>query len=232
MPKAKKTTTSIKTTNNTSRAKNYGGKFKLEWKNSAQKLAWIEFQKHDIVFLTGCPGTGKTHLAMAFAITEVLERKKKKIVLTRPIVEAGEKLGYLPGEFADKVHPYMRPCLNIVDKMTGGDIASKELISKAISIEPVAYMRGMTFEDSICIFDEAQNASFKQLKMFLTRFDENSKLIITGDTKQSDLHGPVALADVMEKLQTLKGVSSLEFGRDSIVRHPLVAEIVDRLEEE
>jgi len=128
--------------------KRAGSKFNVEWKNASQKLAWIEFQRHDIVFLTGPAGVGKTHLAMAFAISEVLEKKKKKIVLTRPIVEAGESLGFLPGEFEDKVHPYMLPCLDIVDKMTGGNLAAKEIISKAIELAPVAYMRGRALLDS------------------------------------------------------------------------------------
>ena len=215
-----------------SRVKRTGSNFNVEWKNASQKLAWIEFQRHDIVFLTGPAGVGKTHLAMAFAISEVLEKKKKKIVLTRPIVEAGESLGFLPGEFEDKVHPYILPCLDIVTKMTGGCAASKEIISKAIEIAPVAYMRGRTFDDAICIFDEAQNATLTQLKLFLTRFGEDSKLILTGDPKQTDLHHEVALVEVMEKLQTLRGVGSVEFQRKDIVRHPLIADILDRLEED
>lgn len=225
MAKAKKTTV------NSNRNGRFGSRFKVEWKNAAQKLAWIEFQRHEIVFLMGCAGAGKTHLAMAFAISEVLERKKKHIVLTRPVIEAGESLGFLPGEFENKIHPYIRPCLRIVDKMTGGDPVSKEIISKAIEIEPIAYQRGMTFEDSICIFDEAQNATEKQLKLFLTRFGEGSKLIFTADPKQSDLPGKVAIIDIVEKLQTLKGVGMVEFGRNSIVRHPLVVDILERLED-
>lgn len=213
------------------KAKRSGSRFKLEWKNAGQKLAWIEFQRHDIVFLTGPAGVGKTHLAMAFAVTEVLEKKKKKIILTRPIVEAGESLGYLPGEFENKVHPFMLPCLDIVDKMTGGDIPSKEIIKKAIEIAPVAYMRGRTFEDSVCIFDEAQNATKTQLKLFLTRFGEDSKLILTADPKQSDLPGEVAIMEVIEKLQTLRGVGMVEFSRKQIVRHPLIADILERLED-
>ena len=226
MAKAKATK---KSTTTRSRAKS-GSKFNLEWKNASQKLAWIEFQRHDIVFLTGPAGVGKTHLAMSFAITEVLEKKKKKIVLTRPIVEAGESLGFLPGEFEDKVHPYMLPCLDIVDKITGGCIASKEIIAGAIEFAPVAYMRGRTFDDSICIFDEAQNATLTQLKLFLTRFGEGSKLILTGDPKQTDLYSDVALVEVMEKLQTLKGVGAVMFKRNAIVRHPLISDILDRLE--
>lgn len=219
----------VKKTTGTRRS---GSRFKLEWKNASQKLAWIEFQRHDIVFLTGPAGVGKTHLAMAFAVTEVLEKKKKKIVLTRPIVEAGESLGFLPGEFENKVHPYILPCLDIVDKLTGGDAASKEIIQRAIEIAPVAYMRGRTFEDSVCIFDEAQNATLTQLKLFLTRFGEDSKLILTADPKQTDLGaGPVAVVEVMEKLQTLRGVGSVEFGRNAIVRHPLIADILERLED-
>jgi phosphate starvation-inducible PhoH-like protein len=168
---------------------------------------------------------------MAFAISEVLEKKKKKIVLTRPIVEAGESLGFLPGEFEEKVHPYILPCLDIVHKMTGGDAQSKEIIAKSIEIAPVAYMRGRTFEDAICIFDEAQNATLTQLKLFLTRFSDDSKLILTGDPSQTDLHQDVALVDVMEKLQTLKGVGSVQFQRKDIVRHPLIADILERLED-
>lgn len=228
MAKAKATK---KATTTRSRARRAGSKFSVEWKNASQKLAWIEFQRHDIVFLTGPAGVGKTHLAMAFAISEVLEKKKKKIVLTRPIVEAGESLGFLPGEFEEKVHPYILPCLDIVSKMTGGDAQSKEIIAKSIEIAPVAYMRGRTFEDAICIFDEAQNATLTQLKLFLTRFSDDSKLILTGDPNQSDLQHDPALVGVMEKLQTLKGVGSVEFQRKDIVRHPLIADILERLED-
>ena len=211
--------------------KKASGNFHIEFKNDAQKLAWGAFQQHDVLFLIGPAGTGKTHLAAAFAIEQLLNRTRKKIVITRPIVESGESLGFLPGEFEEKVHPYMLPIYDCIDRIVGRDNALRERIDQNLEIAPIAYMRGRTFNDAICIFDEAQNATKTQLKLFLTRFGENSKVIVTGDPTQSDLGNEyVALMDVMHRLQNLTGVGVVQFKENSIVRHPLIGDILKALQ--
>lgn len=207
--------------------------FNLEFLNSEQRLAYEQFDKNDVLFLLGPAGSGKSHLACAFAISEILAKRKKKIVLTRPIVEAGESLGFLPGSFEEKVHPYMLPMYDCIERCVGRDGPQREFINKAIEIAPVAYLRGRTFLDAVCIFDEAQNATLMQMKLFLTRFGQNSKVIVTGDPNQSDLRGGSrTLVDIVNKLKGVKGISVIEFSANSIVRHPLIAEILSRLEEE
>jgi len=205
--------------------------FHLEFLNQAQKLAWEAFDKHDVLFLIGPAGCGKTMLACAFGISEVVSKKKKKIILTRPIVEAGESLGYLPGTFEEKVNPYMLPMYDCIDRCVGREGPQREMISKSIEVAPLAYLRGRTFHDSVCIFDEAQNATMPQLKLFLTRFGSNSKIIVTGDPFQSDLHiKDQALMNTVKKLENLNGVGIIYFKASSIVRHPLIASMLERLE--
>jgi len=208
------------------------GRFHIEFKNAMQKLAWAGFQQHDILFLIGPAGTGKTFLATAFAINEVLQKNKKKIILTRPIVESGESLGYLPGDFHEKVNPYMLPLYDSIKKLVGEDNPQRDIINAASEVAPLAYLRGRTFENSVCILDEAQNCSLMQLKLFLTRFGDDSKIIITGDPTQSDLGGEeVALSSVVYRLETLPGVGIIKFDHESIVRHPLVGKVLERLAE-
>lgn len=204
--------------------------FYLEFKNSAQKLAWSIYQQHDILFMLGAAGTGKTHLAMAFAIHDILAKEKSKIVMTRPVVEAGESLGFLPGTFDEKINPYMTPLYDCMEKLTNRiSTSQKEKIVRSHEVAPLAYLRGRTFDDAICILDESQNCSYTQLKLFLTRMGQNCKIIITGDQSQSDLGGVPALVEVVKRLETAKGVGVVHFKEDSIVRHPLVAEVVKRL---
>lgn len=209
------------------------GKFHLEFKNAQQKIAWACFQQHDVLFLNGAPGTGKSFLAVAFAINELLQGNKKKIILTRPIVEAGEHLGFLPGDFNEKVHPYMLPLYDCIEKLVGTDNPQRELVNQSLEIAPLAYLRGRTFSDAVCILDEAQNSTNMQMKMFLTRLGENSKMIITGDPKQSDLPiRPPALVSVIDKLKNVPGIGIVEFGNECIVRHPLVSAMLKNLESE
>jgi phosphate starvation-inducible PhoH-like protein len=224
MPRAKTTARTAR------KASKTGPNFQCEFKNDAQGLAWAAFKQHDVLFLTGPAGTGKTFLACAFACEQVLHKEKSKIVLTRPIVEAGESLGYLPGEFENKVHPYMMPIYDCIDKLAGREGPWRDKIEHAMEICPLAYMRGRTFDNAVCIFDEAQNATMMQLKLFLTRFGENSKLIITGDPTQSDLPGEVALTNTMHRLASVPGIGVVQFKANSIVRHPLVSKIIDKLE--
>jgi phosphate starvation-inducible PhoH-like protein len=204
--------------------------FHLEFLNAAQKLAWAGFEQHDVLFLLGPAGVGKSHLAAAFAINDVLSGSRKRIILTRPIVEAGESLGFLPGDLGEKVNPYMLPLYDCIDKLCGFDGPQRERINRCVEVAPIAFMRGRTFQDAVCIFDEAQNATKMQLKLFLTRFDPRSKIIITGDPTQSDLKGDVPLMDVVRRLESVPGVGVVTFGPSSIVRHPLVAAILEKLE--
>ena len=207
------------------------GNFHIEFKNQAQGLAWAAFKQHDVLFLSGPAGTGKTHLACAFAIEQILSNQKKKIIMTRPVVEAGESLGFLPGTFEEKINPYMLPMYDCMDKLVGKEGPWRDKINFAMEAAPLAYMRGRTFDDAICIFDEAQNASMMQLKLFMTRFGENSKLIITGDPTQSDLGGSVALVNVMQRLHSVDGIGVVEFKPSQIVRHPLISKIIEKLED-
>lgn len=207
--------------------------FHVEFMNPAQKMAWAAFDQHDILFLLGPAGSGKSHLGCAFAISEILAKRKQKIVITRPTVEAGgDSLGYLPGSADEKLHPYMLPLFDCMDRCLGQFSPQRELISKCTEVAPLQFMRGRTFHDAICILDEAQNCNFGQIKLFLTRFGKNSKVIITGDPMQSDL--PVkdrALMNIVDKLSSLKGVGVIHFKPSSIVRHPLIAGILEKLEE-
>lgn len=175
--------------------------------------------------------THNTHLATAFALKSFLAKECCKIVITRPIVEAGEHLGFLPGEFENKVSPYMMPIYDCIDKLLGHEGPYREKVIQNTEVAPLAYLRGRSFANAVCLFDEAQNASMKQLKLFLTRFEADTKLIITGDPSQSDLPGTVALSEVVRKLSDIAGVGIVEFKANSIVRHPLVAQIIDKLGE-
>lgn len=203
-------------------------------RTKAQEKAVETMAANDITFLLGSAGSGKTFLAMAYAINSVLSRKAEQIVLTRPIVEAGEKLGYLPGTFGEKVNPYMQPLYDTMDLLLGKQSAKREIINKSVVLAPLCYMRGRTFNNAICIFDEAQNANYAQLKLFLSRFGQNTKVIVTGDPEQSDLYikeNPeyVALRDITNKLKGVSGIGVHTFAHADVVRHPLVAQILRRL---
>jgi phosphate starvation-inducible PhoH-like protein len=203
--------------------------FHMEFKNTAQKLAWSSFEQHDVLFLLGPAGVGKSHLAMAFAISEILSKKKKKIILTRPIVEAGEHLGFLPGTFSEKVLPHIMCLYDVMDTLVGIDTPDRERVNKSIEIAPLAYLRGRTFSDSVCILDEAQNCTKAQIILFLTRLGEDSKIIITGDPTQSDLHGTPYINEATRLLSSVPGISIMEFNEGQIVRHPLVGKILEKL---
>jgi phosphate starvation-inducible PhoH-like protein len=201
----------------------------IEWRTAGQKTAWQFMEKNAITFLLGSAGSGKTFLAMAYAINEILQQRRSHIVLTRPIVEAGEKLGFLPGTFGEKVNPYMQPLYDTMDTLLGRFSKTRELINKSIVLAPLCYMRGRTFNDAVCIFDEAQNATYSQLKLFLSRFGQNTQVLVTGDPKQSDLPGDIALLDVVSRLKGIAGIAAHRFSDDDVVRHPLVAAILKKL---
>lgn len=204
--------------------------FQLEFLTPEQKQAWEAFQENDILFLLGCAGSGKSFLAVAFALHELLEKTKQKIVLTRPVVEAGENLGFLPGDLSEKLNPYMLPLYDCLEKMCGKEGESnREYANKRVELAPIAYLRGRTLENSVCILDEAQNCSMAQLKLFLTRIGENSKMIITGDPTQSDLGKPSEILNIANKLSDIDGIKTVIFNEETIVRHPLIAKMLKKL---
>jgi len=200
----------------------------LEFKNDRQSEAWDSFQKNDVIFMSGPAGSGKTYLAMSFALSQLFAGKQNKIILTRPIVESGESLGYLPGEFEEKVAPYMLPLYDNMSKMLNYNVNAIEGIKKNIEVAPIAYMRGRNFSNCVCIFDEAQNATLSQLKLFLSRFSDNSKVIVTGDPDQSDIVNS-GLCECILRLSDIEEIGFIKFYNEHIVRHPLVGKIIDKL---
>jgi len=202
-------------------------------KTATQRDYLVAIERHDIVFGIGPAGTGKTYLAMAAALSALNRKEIERIHLVRPAVEAGESLGFLPGDFADKVGPYLRPLYDALYDMIPMDRVQKLLDNEVIEVAPLAYMRGRTLNDSIVILDEAQNTTLPQMKMFLTRLGNNSKAIITGDDTQIDLVGrdESALLKIRYVLRTIGGVSFIRFGDEDVVRHHLVQEIVRAFDE-
>ncbi|MBW1765144.1 MAG: PhoH family protein [Deltaproteobacteria bacterium] len=189
-------------------------------------------RRFDIVFGIGPAGTGKTYLAMAMAVASLMKKEVNRIVLARPAVEAGERLGFLPGDLYEKVNPYLRPLYDALHDMIDFDDASHLLEKGVIEVAPLAFMRGRTLNDSFVILDEAQNATAEQMKMFLTRLGFSSKAVITGDVTQTDLpHEKTSgLVEARELLRGIKGIKFVSFTRDDVVRHPLVQEIIDAYE--
>lgn len=203
--------------------------FHIEFLNSEQKNAWKIFEENDIIFCLGAAGCGKTFLSTAYACQAILTKTKKKITLTRPIVESQESMGYLPGGVDEKLHPYLMPMYDSLDDLVGRTGLQREIINKSIEIAPIAFQRGRTHKDAVCLFDEAQNATYMGLKLFLTRIGSNAKLIINGDPAQSDLRGPVALLDIIKRLDGIPGIAVINFSNQAIVRHPLIGKMLEKL---
>jgi phosphate starvation-inducible PhoH-like protein len=197
-------------------------------KGLGQKRYIQAIRDHDIVFGIGPAGTGKTYLAMAMAVSFLVERKVKRIVLCRPAVEAGERLGFLPGDIAEKVNPYLRPLHDALFDMMDYDKASALIERGTVEVAPLAFMRGRTLNDSFVILDEAQNTTGEQMKMFLTRLGYGSKAVITGDVTQVDLPNGRAsgLLEVQRILRVVEGIAFCTFSEVDVVRHPLVQEVV------
>ena len=183
---------------------------------------------HDVTFGTGPAGTGKTYLAMACAVHALKTHEVKRIVLTRPAVEAGERLGFLPGSLIEKVNPYLRPLYDAMFEMLGSEAASKAIEDKQIEVAPLAFMRGRTLNQSFVILDEAQNTTREQMKMFLTRIGYSSKAVITGDISQTDLgdRRRSGLAQALKLLSGIDGIGHMELTTKDVVRHPLVRAII------
>ena len=189
---------------------------------------------NDIIFSTGKAGSGKTFLAIVLAVKMLKEGKIKRIILTRPAVEAGESLGFLPGDLKEKIDPYLRPLYDGLYECLGKEIVSELIIKNTIEIAPLAYMRGRTLDNSFIILDEAQNTTKMQMKMILSRLGYNSKLIITGDITQIDLPTKIdsGLKHAISILKNIKGIGIIEFEGIDVIRHPLVNEILKRYDEE
>ena len=201
---------------------------------SATQAAYIqEMLKNELVFGLGPAGTGKTYLAVALAVSMMLEGKIDKIILSRPAVEAGENLGFLPGDLKDKVDPYLRPLYDALYEMLPAEQVDKKIAIGEIEIAPLAFMRGRTLSNAFVILDEAQNTTPMQMKMFLTRLGENSRMVVNGVLSQVDLpRGTISgLRDALETLKNTPGISSVRFNSSDVVRHGLVAKIVKAYEE-
>ena len=198
-------------------------------KTSGQQEYIRQIRKNDIVFAIGPAGTGKTYLAVAMAVAGLRNREVMKIILARPAVEAGESLGFLPGDLREKVDPYLRPLYDALDDMIPPEKLKTYVERRVIEVVPLAYMRGRTLNNAYVILDEAQNASGMQMKMFLTRLGPNSKAIITGDVTQIDLPSKTisGLVQIQEILREIEGVQFCYFDRNDVVRHKLVKDIID-----
>ena len=210
-------------------ARTYNGKL-IYPKTLGQKSYYYALKNNDVVFGIGPAGTGKTYLAVVFAVAALKNNEVKKIILTRPAVEAGENLGFLPGDLKEKVDPYLRPLYDALYDMLGVEQTENLMERGVIEIAPLAYMRGRTLEDAYVILDEAQNTTDNQMKMFLTRLGFRSKMIVTGDISQIDLprNTTSGLIRALDILEGVKGISFIHLSAMDVVRHPVVQRIIER----
>ncbi|TVR01861.1 MAG: PhoH family protein [Spirochaetaceae bacterium] len=201
-------------------------------RSHAQAAYLRGMDEYDMTFCVGPAGTGKTYLAVAHALSEVLARKKRKLVLTRPVVEAGERLGFLPGDLSQKINPYLKPLYDAMESLASGETVQRLEENRIIEIAPLAYMRGRSLNDCYIILDEAQNTTREQMKMFLTRMGEGSKVVITGDVTQIDLpnRNQSGLLHAVELLRDIPDISFSWFTARDVVRNPLVRKIIDAYE--
>ena len=204
----------------------------IKGRSENQQLLIDSFNKNDMIFAVGPAGTGKTYLSIALAVKAMKEKNAKKIILSRPAVEAGEKLGFLPGDMKDKIGPYLQPLYDALEDMIPAAKLQDMMDKHIIQIAPLAFMRGRTLSDAVVILDEAQNTTPAQIRMFLTRMGWNTKMIITGDMTQIDLphEQKSGLKEALQLLSGIEGISVVEFNKKDIVRHKLVTRIVNAYE--
>ena len=202
-------------------------------KTKNQKKIVNLHKKNDLLFVIGPAGTGKTYVSVALGVKALKEKKVKKIIITRPVVEAGESLGFLPGDLQDKIDPYLKPIYDALEDMIPVQKMKRFIENKTIEIAPLAYMRGRTLKNAFILLDEAQNTTKSQLKMFLTRLGEDSKMIVTGDISQIDLRKDQSsgLIDAKEKLKDINGIGFTLLNSSDVLRHRLVKKILDKYKE-
>lgn len=198
-------------------------------KTKNQEIFLKQMKTKDIVFAVGPAGTGKTYMAVAYAVSLFVEGKINRLVLSRPAVEAGERLGFLPGDMKEKIDPYLRPLYDALYEMMPGEEIDRKMVNNLIEIAPLAFMRGRTLNKSFIILDEAQNTLSTQMKMFLTRLGQDSKMIITGDLSQKDLpdNAKSGMQDAMEKLEKVKDIGFVHLNSSDVCRHSLVEKIIN-----
>ena len=198
-------------------------------KTKNQEVFLKMMRSKDVVFAVGPAGTGKTYLAVAFAVSLFVEGKINRLILSRPAVEAGERLGFLPGDMKEKIDPYLRPLYDALYEMMPGEEIDRKMLNNLIEIAPLAFMRGRTLNKSFIILDEAQNTLSTQMKMFLTRLGQNSKMVITGDLSQKDLpdNAKSGMQDAMEKLEKVKDIGFVHLNSSDVCRHTLVEKIIN-----
>ena len=198
-------------------------------KTKNQEIFLKEMRSKDIVFAVGPAGTGKTYLAVAYAVSLFVEGKINRLILSRPAVEAGERLGFLPGDMKEKIDPYLRPLYDALYELMPGEEIDRKMVNNLIEIAPLAFMRGRTLNKSFIILDEAQNTLSTQMKMFLTRLGQNSKMVITGDLSQKDLpdNAKSGMQDAMEKLEKVKDIGFVHLNSSDVCRHTLVEKIIN-----
>ena len=198
-------------------------------KTKNQELFLKEMRSKDVVFAVGPAGTGKTYLAVAYAVSLFVEGKINRLILSRPAVEAGERLGFLPGDMKEKIDPYLRPLYDALYEMMPGEEIDRKMVNNLIEIAPLAFMRGRTLNKSFIILDEAQNTLSTQMKMFLTRLGQNSKMVNTGDLSQKDLpdNAKSGMQDAMEKLEKVKDIGFVHLNSSDVCRHTLVEKIIN-----
>jgi phosphate starvation-inducible PhoH-like protein len=201
-------------------------------RSATQRDYLAAIRSHDLVFGIGPAGTGKTYLAVAMGVSFLLERRVKRLILTRPAVEAGEKLGFLPGDMVEKINPYLRPLYDALNDMLDFRKVREMLDTGVIEVAPLAFMRGRTLNDALIILDEAQNTTPEQMKMFLTRLGMSSKAVVTGDVTQIDLptHAASGLVEARRVLRNVRGIEFVVFSDADVVRHPLVGRIIQAYE--
>jgi phosphate starvation-inducible PhoH-like protein len=201
---------------------------------SATQIEYMRsLAKDDIIFALGPAGTGKTYIAVAQAVSQLITGSVQRLILSRPAVEAGEKLGFLPGDMKEKVDPYLRPLYDALNDCMPPEQVERRLANGEIEIAPIAFMRGRTLADSFIILDEAQNTTREQMKMFLTRFGQNSRMVICGDPRQVDIPGGPRMSglnDAVERLEGIEGFGTIRFTAADVVRHPIVGRIVEAYE--